>query len=127
MTDKFTIERIKSSWEICFSPSYTEGMWQKFIAELTRPQWKPEEGEVYYHSSPGGIVPQYSVYCADVGRGITQHSRALTPDEVPALKVAIEILKNIAKWRPSSKLEVPNINAGFALAEIAKLTGEDME
>ena len=49
------------------------------IAALKKPKFA--EGQVFYHSSPGGVRPQYDVYCHDGGYDTTPSSRPLTLTE----------------------------------------------
>jgi len=122
MSDKFTIEGLGSAWNrvngLHGGRDMTDRALDDLIAELTRPQWKAQVGEVgavrkgnsmwtYYGQGENltGVEPDDSF-----------ERRPLTPDEVPALKVAIKYIQ----------ADDPDGNCFEVLAEIAKLTGEDM-
>jgi len=109
MTDKFTIEQIEAAMK-------KGGLWpcssDKVIAELTKPKWTPQKNEEVF--CKGGI---YAFYRGESLEG--KDCRPLTPDEVPALKVAIEALESIA-WSEGD--EMPK--AEEALTKIKELTGE---
>ncbi len=81
--------------------------------ELTKPKWEPQVGEVRQWSDG-----KYWVY-GDVDIGLGHLTRPLTPDEVPALKVAIEALElavDMRDWGTEGVCE-------DALAKIKELTG----
>ena len=71
----------------------TSGSMDRVIAALQKPEFA--EGQVFYHSSPGGVRPQYDVYCHDGGYDTTPSSRPLTLTEhgpaVRALRGCVEI------------------------------------
>jgi len=91
----------------------------ELIAELTKPKWTPQEGEVCCWSDG-----KYYVF-ADVDMGLEHRTRPLTPDEVPALKVAIEALNTLSKLGNGDVVgnSDGNIYAQSALAKIKELTG----
>ncbi len=109
---KYSIEEIEVAFERWCNDSP-----DSFITELTRPKWEPQVGEVYeftddYDSRFIKRTPAHTAYATGNTR------RPLTPDEVPALKVAIEAINEIASGR------VKPFNACMdALDKIKELTG----
>ncbi len=114
MTDTFTIEQIEAAMVMAGSIIDPADV----IAELTRPVWKPEVGEVVCNTFDHDCLEYYNhVEHGAVSRVI----RPLTPDEVPALKVAIDNLKAFTVWDES--VEQTRKDAIDALARIKELTG----
>jgi len=98
--------------------------------KLTRSQWKPQVGEVYLQTTH--YKDEECLYIKSDGNDLikygNQTNRPLTPDEVPALKVAIEALDKLAD--SSYCTDVANeITARDTLAKINKMTAtnEDMK
>ena len=70
------------------------------IAALKKPQFA--EGQVFYHSSPGGVRPQYDVYCHDGGYDTTPSSRPLTLTEHgPAVRALREAMIRVRDEHPT--------------------------
>ena len=120
MIDTFTIQQIEAAFERWCNDSP-----ESFIAELTRPVWKPEEvGEIYAFRYKGeGELWGYLEWGIKNAVANSAERRPLTPDEVPAwkrdkaaLKVAIECLE-------SNTISINSVKA--ALAKIRELTNED--
>ena len=91
------------------SPAYIGNV----IAELTKPKWTPQEGEVYFHE----YDHSYYMCKAEKGFNSDNQRRPLTPDEVPALKVAIKALEYI-----SPRVVEYSKYCETTLAEIKELT-----
>jgi len=113
MSDKFTIEQIKAALrkfrfpltDNAVVPLNDESV-SSIIANLTKPVWKPMEGEVYFYplASDGG-------YARWDGIQMVGNERPLTPGEVPALKMAIKYLERHREGE-----------GGLILAKIKELT-----
>ncbi len=111
MTD-FTPEQIKAieaavrAALVC--PNKEMSLFEYIMAELQKPTWEPEEGEVYAHWPIGGVV-SYDTF----KRFLPKHNcRPLTPDEVPALRIAIEALERLKG--PQQSIETSrNIASGM--------------
>ena len=97
MTDTYTEDEIREAWTKCYNPCHWKDMDDRSLKELIAALQKPKfaEGQVFYHSSPGGVRPQYDVYCHDGGYDTTPSSRPLTLTEhgpaVRALRGCVEI------------------------------------
>ena len=93
MTDQYSIEQIEAAMKAAHYPSNSDAV----IAELTKPVWRPQEGEVVAHKNNEN---DYLLWPETRTSG--RHYRSLTPDEVPgwktdkaALKVAIAALTTL--------------------------------
>lgn len=126
MTDKFTtnhLEQIKAVMD-----KYQVGcVTDVIIAELTKPVWTPQTGEVYAYQVDNGDE-KFNKNQAKFGlkEESTSHDivrRPLTPDEVPALKVAQEALDAVQK-NAYSESSMESKIVRDALAKIKELTGE---
>ena len=114
MTDTFTIEQIESAFKESLESGIAPITIEQFIAELTRPQWKPQVGEVVFNL----FNEEYYDY---VEHGsVAKTVRPLTPDEVPALKVAIEYIAGIRNDPTKDQEGI----AKRTLAKIQEMTGK---
>jgi len=121
----FTIEQIEAAMlKLCFD----EDIKHNLMSELIRPQWKPQVGEVIVKMVSG----ERNDYFKWAERSIMHDPpvatyRPLTPDEVPALKVAIDALnfaaQDITDYFPAGPTG-PISRIEEALAKIKELTHE---
>jgi hypothetical protein len=106
MTDKYTIKQISSAFNTV-SIKQTHATSEELIAELTRPKWTPQKGEVYFSKSSKSYIRHTGV--------MGSNRRPLNTTEVPALGVAIEALEVYSM----------DVGASKALARIRTMIGEN--
>ena len=104
MSNTFTIEQIEAAMRKGGVDGYNASM---VIAELTRPIWKPQNGEVCWDKGTERYWQHYEgTYFSPISKNASKMSamsnpRPLTPDEVPAWKrdlaVAISAFERIVE------------------------------
>ena len=120
--ETFTKKQIEAA-AIKLWPSAGKASADQIIAELTKPVWKPAVGEVSAYTNKNGDV-KYGIF-QPPKPGFIDKMHPLTPDEVPALKVAIKALAALSLIGNSGVVgnSDGNVVASQALARIKELTG----
>ena len=96
MTDTWSQEQIEAAFKGLVHPALIKDG----IVELTKPKWTPQEGEIVFNKETGFY------YRFGKHRTYKDCLRSITPDEVPALKVAIEFIENNRTHNGNRTLEI---------------------
>ena len=124
------IKEIEAAYRKCANSGDRELI--KIIAELTRPEFVPEAGQVFYRNDDA--VRGYFVWTNAHSARITEVARSLSQAEVGPGYVPAEWLEVAVGWIKSIQITNVNLEDQYdptkdlehALDEIKRLRGEDL-